>query len=80
MTPSPLTPEQRAKQRYFFLTFLRLMGVGIAMFGVMIAAGKFGPIPEENRMLVGTFFILAGIVETIWIPIAMTRAWRSNGE
>ena len=64
--------EDQAKQRYFFLTFLRFSGAAVAMLGVAIVAKRL----IEPAELVGYTLILVGAIDVIVVPPLLVRAWK----
>ena len=69
--------EKLAKQRFFTLSFLRLSGAALTIFGLLIYAGRIDFLAGEGSTQLGIILILAGLVEFFWIPIALARHWRT---
>lgn len=64
--------EDRAKQRFMILTMLRLTGVVMALFGLMIIAGKID-VPK----LAGYVLFVIGLADTMLVPPLLARRWRT---
>lgn len=77
-TPPPDAKERQAKTRFFILILLRFTGAFLVVLGLMIMGGKVESIAVDSRNLIGGFIMLAGLVEALWIPIALARFWKSS--
>ncbi len=74
---SPDEREKQAKARFFMLMMLRFTGALIAVFGLLILGGRIEAIAPDSRTLIGSITVLAGLVEALWIPIALARSWKA---
>ena len=71
-----MTPEQkdaRARNRYFAMTLARLSGAALAMFGLVITAGRFEGVPPAA----GYVMLLVGLVDIVLVPRMLARRWRT---
>lgn len=75
--PSPDAKEQQAKARFFMLTMLRLTGAILVAFGILVMSGKITAIAPDSRSLIGGIVVLMGLIEALWIPIALARIWKT---
>lgn len=73
----PDPKEQQAKARFFMLMVLRFTGALLVIFGLMILGGRVEAIAPDSRTLIGSIVVLAGLVEALWIPIALARSWKA---
>lgn len=64
--------EDLAKKRFFVMQAVRLAGVLTALIGILIVAGKLN-LPREA----GIFLFLIGLVEALFMPHFLARAWKS---
>jgi hypothetical protein len=64
--------EDLAKRRFLILTLIRLSGVVMALFGLLIIAGKV-----DLPKIAGYVVFVVGLIETMLIPPLLTRSWRS---
>jgi hypothetical protein len=72
MIDDPGQPPDQAKGRFLVLQMLRLSGVALVMFGLMVLNGKV-PIPA----VAGYAFILAGVADALVLPAVLARSWKS---
>lgn len=71
-----MTPEQaeaRARTRYFVMVLARLKGVAIAIFGLLVFAGRFEGVPP----LAGYVLVLVGLIDIALVPRLLARRWRT---
>jgi hypothetical protein len=61
-----------AKQRFIVMQAVRLCGLGLALAGILIMAGKLD-LPRE----IGGFLFLFGLVEALFLPHFLARRWKS---
>jgi hypothetical protein len=64
--------EDLAKRRFLILTMLRLTGVVMALFGLMIIAGKVD-VPK----IAGYVLFVIGLADTMLVPPLLARSWRT---
>ena len=74
---SPDAREQQAKARFFMLIMLRFTGALLVIFGLLILGGRIEAVAYDSRKLIGSIVVMAGLVEALWIPIALERSWKS---
>jgi hypothetical protein len=67
--------EDQAKARFLALQLIRLIGVAMAVFGLLIIAGKTS-LPVE----VGYVLFVIGLLDAMFAPIVLTKRWKSGGE
>ncbi len=67
--------DDAARKRFFAITAIRLTGIGLILFGLMIMAGKTG-LPEWAGYLI----TLAGGFDALVAPIILSRRWKSPRE
>lgn len=71
--PSPVDPAaQQAKARFVLLQAIRFAGVAMAVVGMATIAGKL-PLPVEA----GYGLVVAGVIDALFVPIVLSRAWKS---
>ncbi|MBB5684366.1 hypothetical protein [Sphingobium boeckii] len=71
-----MTPDQKdaqARNRYFAITFTRLLGVAFVVFGIMVVYGRFESIPK----IVGYVLVVNGLIDIVILPRVMARRWRT---
>lgn len=71
-----MTPEQaeaRARTRYFVMVLARLTGAALAVFGLVVTAGRFEGVPP----LVGYVLLLIGLIDIALVPRLLARRWRT---
>ena len=74
---SPQDREKQAKARFFMLIMLRITGAILVVFGLLIVNGRIVAIAPDSRTLIGGIIVMAGLVEALWIPIALARSWKT---
>ena len=73
----PQDREKQAKARFFMLIMLRITGAILVVFGLLIVNGRIAEIAPDSRTLIGGIIVMAGLVEALWIPIALARSWKT---
>jgi len=71
-----MMPDERealARRRYFAMTGLRLGGAAMAVFGLVVIAGRVDAVPR----IAGYVLVLFGLVELAIVPRMLARAWRT---
>ena len=66
--------EARARQRYLVLNAARLSGLGLVLFGIVIARGV---LPFDVPWVVGAVIAVVGLVEFFFLPRLIARRWKS---
>ena len=69
MTPDP------ARQRLIVINLVRIVGVALVLFALLVIAGRFN-LPREAGYLLGA----AGLFEALVAPLLLARRWRSPRE
>ena len=64
--------EDLARQRFMVIQAARLSGIGLALLGVTIVAGKLD-LPRG----IGVFLFLVGLVEALFLPKFLASRWKS---
>jgi len=76
MTYDPLSgehaPDSQAKARFMVLQVMRLFGVALFVFGIMIVRGVIG-LP----VVAGYTLALVGIFDAFLMPVILARRWKS---
>ena len=67
--------QDPARARFVIIQLVRIGGVALAWFGLMIIGGKFDLPP-----LAGYFFAVAGVVEAMVLPVLLARRWKTPSE
>lgn len=65
--------DTRARNRFFVISFVRLGGAVLMMFGLLIANRRLGTLPREA----GIVLVLFGAFEFALLPRLLARRWRS---
>lgn len=68
---NPAEPD-RAKARFFIIQAVRLSGIAIVFFGLLVLAGKV-PVPK----IAGYPITGVGIIDAFIVPIFLSRAWKT---
>lgn len=68
--------EARARQRYLVLNAVRLSGLALVLFGIVIARGV---LPFDVPWVVGVVIAVVGLVEFFFLPRLIARRWKSEG-
>lgn len=74
MTPDE--KEAQARIRYFVMTFARIAGAALVMFGIVITAGRFEGVP----VAAGYVMVVAGLIDIAVVPRMLARKWRTPPE
>jgi hypothetical protein len=69
--------EARARQRYLVLNAVRLSGLGLVLFGIVIARGVQ---PFDVPWVVGVIIAVAGLLEFFFLPRLMARRWKRESD
>ena len=64
--------DDKARNRYFIIQALRIVGVAMVVAGIAMVRGKFGGEP-----LVGYVLIVIGLLDTFGTPVLLARKWRT---
>ena len=74
-----MTPEQKdaqARNRFFALGLLRVAGAVMVMFGIVIASGRWEPLP----IALGYALVVLGFLDLALLPRFLARRWRTPPE
>ena len=69
----PNEKEALARRRYFAIAMLRLGGAAMAVFGLVVIAGRIESMPR----MAGYALLLFGLFELAVMPRLLARAWRT---
>lgn len=75
--PDSAARESIAKQRLLALTILRLSGLALLGFALLILTQHFDWVQGLNAKILGGVFAFVGLVQTMLIPRFLLRAWRT---
>ncbi len=64
--------DQLARQRLIVMNAVRLAGVGLALIGLLIIAGKI-----DLGREIGAFFFVLGLFEALFMPAFLAKRWKS---
>lgn len=64
--------EAQAKARFVAIQLIRIAGLGMLLFGALIAGGKLD-LPREA----GYVLLAVGLVDMLIAPVFLTRRWKS---
>lgn len=67
--------EEQAKRRFLAIQLVRLIGIVMAVFGVVTMAGKTG-LPVEA----GYVLFAVGFADAILAPMLLAKRWKSRDE
>lgn len=73
MSPDPVA-ESEARKRFVIIQLVRLAGVVMALFGLLTIAGKM-----ELPLLAGYFLFVNGLFDALFLPIILSKRWKSPG-
>jgi hypothetical protein len=66
-----------AKQRLLALTIMRLAGLALLGFALLVLTQKFDWVQGDNARKLGAILACAGLVQTLVIPRLLLRGWKS---
>jgi hypothetical protein len=75
MASRPPENEADARTRFFVIGATRLLGVAIVLVGMLAVAGRIGIPPPA-----GYAFIAFGLFDVFWMPLILSRKWRTPPE
>jgi hypothetical protein len=61
------------RKRFMVMNAVRFTGVGLAVFGAAIVAGKIALPPA-----IGYILIAAGAIDALIVPILLARSWKTR--
>jgi hypothetical protein len=64
--------EDLARRRFMILNLIRLMGVGMAMIGILAVAGKI-----DLPAAAGYVLLIVGMIDAFFAPAILARRWKS---
>ena len=66
-------PDTLARNRFFAMSVLRIVGAVLIMVGLVIAAGRFESLPRAA----GLVMVLVGALDFALVPLWLASRWRS---
>lgn len=76
-----MTSDNRdpAMQRLLILNLVRLAGLGPALMGVAVLAGRLPLVDAQADPIIGTVLLAVGALDMLLVPALLARRWRSGG-
>lgn len=68
-----MSDDRLARNRFFVISFVRLGGAVLLMFGLIAANGRLGGLPRAA----GIVLVIVGAIEFAILPRLLARRWRS---
>ena len=65
--------DAQARNRYFVITLARITGAALALFGMVITAGRIQGVPPAA----GYAVLLIGLIDILLVPRMLARRWRT---
>ena len=72
--------EAAAKQRFVILNLFRLSGIIILSFGFLIMMQRFGFVQGQKAKIMGAIIATVGLIQAMFVPRYLGRAWRTPPE
>jgi len=72
--------EAAAKQRFVILNLFRLSGIAILTFGFLIMMQRFGFVQGQKAKIMGAIIATVGLLQAMFVPRYLGRAWRTPPE
>jgi len=72
--------EAAAKQRFVILNLFRLSGIAILSFGFLIMMQRFGFVQGQKAKIMGAIIATVGLIQAMFVPRYLGRAWRTPPE
>jgi hypothetical protein len=72
--------EAAAKQRFVILNLFRLSGIAILTFGFLIMMQRFGFVQGQKAKIMGAIIATVGLIQAMFVPRYLGRAWRTPPE
>jgi hypothetical protein len=72
MMQDPDTSEQVARGRFMALQMMRLSGIALVVFGLLVVGGKLS-LPA----IAGYVMLVVGVVDALFLPSVLARIWKS---
>ena len=67
--------EAQARNRYFVIQLMRILGVALVLVGILVVRGKIAIEP-----VAGYAFIAIGLADVFVMPLVLARKWRTPRE
>lgn len=68
-----MSDDRLARNRFFVISFVRLGGAVLLMFGLIAANGRLWGLPRAA----GIVLVIVGAIEFAILPRLLARRWRS---
>ena len=72
MMQDPEMPDTLARGRFMALQLLRLSGIALVIFGLLVVNGKIA-VPQ----IAGYVLIAMGVADALFVPAFLARRWKS---
>jgi hypothetical protein len=72
MMQDPDSSEQVAKARFMALQMMRLSGIALVVFGLLVINGKL-----SLPVFMGYVMLAVGVVDALVLPSVLSRMWKS---
>ena len=69
----PAPAPDPAAGRFWTIQLVRLVGLGLVIFGAMIVAGRV-----DQNPLVGSALMVIGLMDFLIVPRLLARRWKSR--
>ena len=76
----PVDPNKAARERLLFINLFRLSGVFILMFGFLIMMQRFSWVQGKEAKIMGAIIATVGLIQAMFVPRYLGRAWRTPPE
>lgn len=73
----PDTQADAARDRFLAIGLIRLTGVFILMFGILVTLGKIGGLQGDAAKWLGLAISALGLAQTSVVPLWLARLWAS---
>ncbi len=75
--PEDRPSEEQAHQRWLVIQLMRIGGFAFVLLGILMTQGVLDFAGDSN-WLVGTIFVLIGLVDGFFMPVFLARKWRNS--
>lgn len=66
-------PDSRARNRFFAMSLIRIIGAALMMLGLVIVYGRMDGVPQ----IAGVALVLLGAAAFALVPRLLARRWRT---
>ena len=71
----PVAAERAARQRFYVISWFRLSGALILVFGIAIAQQHFGWVTGQKARMMGVIVATVGFIQMVLVPRILIRAF-----